>query len=204
MKTSERVRIISGTLRKHLIRFEHNPQIRPTPDRVRETLFNWLTPYITQAKCLDLFAGSAVLGLESLSRGAQSCTLIEKNKTTCHTIQNNLDKLQLTHESLNSQVELCQADALYWLNRSKQQTDLTHPFDIIYIDPPYQSDLLDKSCQILNESMTEESVKLLHENSLIYLESDQYLDKHNLPKNWHAYKKDRYGQVHFGLYYPVP
>lgn len=120
------VRIIGGTLKRSKIDVLDREGLRPTPDRVRETLFNWLMPALPGTIVIDCFAGSGVLGLEALSRGAARCTFIEKDRAVANQLQNNLDRLQLT-----SQADVTQADVF------QVAEEILQGADIIFADPPF-------------------------------------------------------------------
>jgi 16S rRNA (guanine966-N2)-methyltransferase len=123
-------RIIAGAWRRRRLKFPSVPGIRPSPDRVRETLFNWLRDQVVGARCLDLFAGSGALGLEALSRGAAEAVFVDRERQV-------IDTLRTHVATLGAQgVELVQADALVWLKNPAK------PFDIIFLDPPFDADLL--------------------------------------------------------------
>ncbi len=175
---SNTVRIIGGDWRGRKLPFVDAQGLRPTPDRVRETVFNWLQGQTHGTNCLDLFAGSGVLGFEALSRGAKSVTFIEKNKLVSTTIKANISLL-------NAQATLIQSDALSFLSET------TDSFDLIFLDPPYRQGLLEKSLNIICDSES----KLLNKNALIYLEheSEEHFD-------WNAFglnilKQTKAGQV---------
>lgn len=136
---SNQVRIIGGQWRRRILSFPDLPGLRPTPDRVRETLFNWLGQRLHGLRCLDLFAGSGALGFEAASRGAASVVMVERDRKA-------LAHLRAARESLAAaQVELVQADAESWLAGSQA------PFDVIFLDPPFQSGLLER---VLPEAAT--------------------------------------------------
>lgn len=124
------VRIIAGQWRGRRLPVPDLPGLRPTADRARETLFNWLAPWLPGARCLDLFAGTGALGLEAASRGAASVTIVEKNAAACGAIRESIAALDAT------QVEALQADAMDWLSGHRQQH-----FDIVFADPPFTLDL---------------------------------------------------------------
>ncbi len=149
------LRIIGGQWRSRKLNFPDALGLRPTPDRIRETLFNWLQNKVFNANCLDLFAGSGALGLEALSRGAENVIFVEKNKAVAAQIKSNLVLLKSEHKVIN-------ADALGYItaqNHSKL-------FDLIFIDPPYRHGLLEKSLTLIKEK------KLLDSNGLIYVEHE--------------------------------
>ncbi len=174
MRFSE-IRIIGGIWRSRKIRFPAIPA-RPTPDRVRETLFNWLAPVIEKARCLDLFAGTGALGFEALSRGAAEVLCIEKDRQSVETLQDNKKLLQ-AHE-----MQIIQMDAMHWLaSRAKLQVEESAaqsnpflPFDIVFVDPPYAAQLL-PSCFVALEP-------LLPSHRLSY------------PKAGHCYDKRKQGK----------
>ena len=149
------IRIIGGEWRSRKLQFLDAPGLRPTPDRIRETLFNWLQGDIYNSYCLDLFAGSGAIGLEALSRGAKSVDFIEKNAAASKQLDANL-------KLLNSDSNVFQTDALSFL--TKHSAD--KPYDIIFLDPPYRQGLLDKSLELLTTKA------LIDENTLIYLEHE--------------------------------
>jgi len=129
MMTRNRVRIIAGEWRSRLIRFPPAAQLRPTPDRVRETLFNWLGQRLDGLACLDLFAGSGALGFEALSRGARRVVMVERDRTVAAALRESARDLGATG------AEIHESDALAWLARSRET------FDVVFLDPPFASDL---------------------------------------------------------------
>ena len=175
-----KLRIIGGTWRSRLLNFPQRTGLRPTPDRVHETLFNWLQPWLPGAECLDLFAGSGALGIESLSRGAGSVVLVESDVVTARALRTNLDLLT-AHAA-----ELVCTDALTFLQGA------TRSFDIVFLDPPYQGGLLAECCTRL------ETGGWVRPHGLIYLEaaSDQTLP---LPAAWTLLRSKRAGQVGYYL-----
>lgn len=162
--SSHKIRIISGYWRSRLIEIVDIPGLRPTTDRVRETVFNWLNPYINQARVIDLFAGTGILGLEACSRGARQVNFIEKNSHAFKALKENFVKLQPSPSS--SEMNFYQYDAIEWL---KAQSSIE--VDIIFIDPPFdQIDLLEQSLLLINQ-------KIKRDNSpIIYVESSSKLD----------------------------
>ncbi len=153
-KQSNTLRIIGGQWRSRKLQIIDAEGMRPTPDRVRETLFNWLQNDIHGARCLDLFAGSGALGLEALSRGANEVVFVEKNKAVAHQLIQNLAVLK-------SETDVIHNNALDYLS-SQSGT----PFDIIFLDPPYRKDLLASSLELLIEK------KIIHTGTLFYLEHE--------------------------------
>jgi 16S rRNA (guanine966-N2)-methyltransferase len=159
-----------------VISFPDAEGLRPTPDRVRETLFNWLGQTLYGRSCLDLFAGSGALGFEAASRGAERVTMVEKNTAVYRALQDNQKKLGCT------QIFLRHQDGLEFVSRDTQQ------YDVIFLDPPFQSDYLPKLLEILPQR--------LNENGVVYMESGVAIDV-ELP--WKAIKSGKAGQVHYQL-----
>lgn len=155
--SNNRLRIIGGQWRSRQLSFIEVPGLRPTPDRVRETLFNWLQGDIAGARCLDLFAGSGAIAFEALSRYAAEVVLVEKHAKAAQQLRENLQLLECDEVS---RAELINADALMYLTRELQ------PFDLIFLDPPYRKNLLP---QVLGQIV---SGSLLTPRGLIYLEHE--------------------------------
>ncbi len=181
-KTSE-LRIIGGKWRSRRLRFTGAEGLRPTTDRVRETLFNWLAPYTHDAHCLDVFSGSGALGLETLSRGASEVVFLEKNKVAASSIKQNLETLG------SDKGHVIHTDSLNWL-----ATQPAQPFDIVFLDPPFHNGLLEPCYKLLS------SQGWLADNALIYIEMEQGLSIEDLPNNWHLSKERHAGQVIIQLY----
>ena len=158
---SNTLRIIGGDWRSRKLSFPDAQGLRPTPDRIRETLFNWLQGKTYGTQCLDLFAGSGALGLEALSRGAADVTFVEKNPAVAAQLKSNL-------ELLKSNAKVIQDDALSFISKCKP----AHSFDLIFLDPPYRKGLLEASLDAIQKQ------SLLKTNGLLYLEheSEQYFD----------------------------
>ncbi|MDR7088759.1 16S rRNA (guanine(966)-N(2))-methyltransferase RsmD [Cellvibrio fibrivorans] len=180
---SNQLRIIGGIWRGRKLSFPDVNGLRPTGDRIRETLFNWLAPDIQGARCLDLFAGSGALGLEALSRGAASSLLLEKHAAAAQQLKSNLQLLQAD----NGRVE--QVDSLQWL---KQQPP--KPFDIVFIDPPFALELWEPIAAEL------EAQDWLSDAAVIYLEAPRDAQL-QLPGNWQLHRDKQAGQVSFRLYH---
>jgi 16S rRNA (guanine966-N2)-methyltransferase len=175
------VRIIAGKWRGRRLNVPDVKGLRPTPDRVRETLFNWLAPIIQGAHCLDLFAGSGALGVESLSRGAASVVMVDQSPDVVKLLQDQL-------------VTLGAENALVYCANVPEQLRLSdHPFDIVFLDPPYQENLLFPSCHYLEEH------GFLADSAHIYLEARQVINDNALPANWRLIKRQRAGQVFYHL-----
>ena len=179
---SGRLRIIAGQWRGRKLAIADRAGLRPTPDRVRETLFNWLQADLPGSHCLDLFAGSGALGLEAASRGASSVLMLDKDAATVSTLAANIDLLAA------SQVRLLQTDAVSFLQGESRQ------YDIVFLDPPYQSGLLGPCCELL------ESRHWLANHARIYLECDAHTVLQEIPENWQCLKSKKAGQVGYHLY----
>jgi 16S rRNA (guanine966-N2)-methyltransferase len=163
------------------LRFPPQPEIRPTPDRVRETLFNWLGPRVPGSRCLDLFAGSGALGLEALSRGAAHATFVERDAIAVRELRARLAEWRAT----GAQVE--HSDALRFLGTAAQA------FDIVFLDPPFASPLLAESCRLLEER------HWLGAHALIYVETDVRTGLPPLPQTWTVTKAKQAGAVGYHL-----
>ncbi len=181
-RKSNQVRIIGGSHRGRKISFPDLPGLRPSGDRVRETLFNWLQPQIPGAVCLDLFAGSGVLGFEAASRGAARVVLVEQAAVVVKQLQHSSKLLGM------DQLQVAQADSLTWLQQAAQ------PFDIAFLDPPFGGDLLGECCLLLEQG------GWLQPEARIYLEIDAAEQLPALPGGWQLLREKRAGQVVFFLY----
>ena len=176
------LRIIGGTWRSRKIQFPQNAALRPTPDRVRETLFNWLMPVIEGARCLDLFAGSGVLGLEALSRGASEAVFVDSHRPSIEALRDTCKMLDAQH------VGFFHGDALQYLNGTPTR------FDIVFLDPPYRSPLLAQSAILLQRH------GWLANDAYVYVEHAQDFDVTTLPHGWQLHRQKQAGQVCFSLY----
>ena len=195
MQLSE-IRIIGGMWRSRKIRFPKIPA-RPTPDRVRETLFNWLEPVIQNARCLDLFAGTGALSFEALSRGATEVVCIEKDRLSIETLEENKKSLQ-AHG-----MQILDMDVMRWLTsqrelyeKSTTQSEYALPFDIVFVDPPYAVALLPGCFKALEP--------LLKANALIYFEHNAPIDPAVLPQSWELLRQKKAGQVYYHLVQKIP
>ncbi|MEY8263671.1 MAG: 16S rRNA (guanine(966)-N(2))-methyltransferase RsmD [Bermanella sp.] len=186
-KSGNRLRIIGGQWRSRFLPFPDVDGLRPTTDRVRETLFNWLQPVVHGAAVLDVFAGSGALGFEALSRGARSLTLIEKNPKAAQQLSANIQTLNAT----TAQVK--QTDALHYLAQPQIAQPQT-PFDLIFLDPPFSQGLLPECIALI------ESNGLLADDGWIYIESEQDLASLNIPPHWDLHREKKAGQVRLCLY----
>ena len=170
------VRIIGGTWRSRRIRFPPRPEVRPTPDRVRETLFNWLGQDLTGLACLDLFAGSGALGFEAASRGASRVVMVERDRTAFSALETNRTVLD-AHA-----VELVRADALEFMRGERGQ------YDVIFLDPPYSAGYWRDLIAVLPPRMADEAC--------VYCESGARLE---WPDGWEVHREGRASQVFFQL-----
>ena len=177
------LRIIGGQWRSRQFDFPMAHGLRPTPNRVRETLFNWLAPYIEGAKVLDVFAGSGALFLEALSRGAASALALDLNSEAINSLRGHL----LTLRCDNGQ--LLQSDAL----RHLEQQPAT-PFDVVFLDPPFSQGLLLPACTLLEEK------GWLAANAWVYTESENPPSSLGLPGNWRLHREQKAGQVYYALW----
>jgi 16S rRNA (guanine966-N2)-methyltransferase len=180
---ANQVRIIGGLHRGRKLSFPDLPGLRPSADRVRETLFNWLQERLPGASCLDLFAGSGILGLESVSRGAEYVLMLDRSAEVVTRIRSNAELLGLKG------VQVEQVDSLKWLDQRP-----TQPFDIVFVDPPFADDLMADCCQRLAAG------GWLKPNARIYLETDARFGLPRLPTDWEQRKEQQAGRVAFYLY----
>lgn len=180
MKRNE-IRIIGGKWRSRKIHFPDSLGLRPTPDRIRETLFNWLAPYIAGARCLDLFTGSGALALEALSRDAFQVVAIDRSSIVITALKKTIEILEA------DQIELIQTNALTWIEKPGI------PFDIVFLDPPYDDHLLRPCFSLL------EANDWVAPASFIYFESRTRIDPEYLPKTWHLFREKKAGHVYYYL-----
>jgi 16S rRNA (guanine966-N2)-methyltransferase len=176
-----RVRIIGGQWRSRLLRFPDAPGLRPTPDRVRETVFNWLGQDLTGTNCLDLFAGSGALGFEAASRGASQVVLVERDRVAAQGLQANVATLKA------ASVEVIRADALEFLAHDRRC------YDVVFLDPPYL--LWEQSRATLTALLTG-LTQHLAPGARVYLESPDFPE---LAPGWQALRRGRAGAVHYQL-----
>lgn len=175
-----KLRIIAGRWRGRRLPVPDAPGLRPTPDRTRETLFNWLGPRLPGANCLDLFAGSGALGLEALSRGARAVIQVERDSAVARHLQ--VIAADLQADGLN----IVQRDALMFLKAQPQ------PFDVVFLDPPFRQGLLSRCIERLDQGW-------LSPDADIYLEAERELGTPELPAGWHLRRSGQAGQVGFFL-----
>ena len=176
------IRIIGGSMRGRRWRFPDIADVRPTPDRVRETLFNWLGPRIVGSRCLDLFAGSGALGLESLSRGAAAVVFVEQHAA----IARALGALMTEWNVQGAQVS--RSDAFSYLRGTPQ------PFDIVFLDPPFAAGLVGPAAAQLEQR------GWLAPGALIYTECAARETRPEVPSGWQALKAKQAGEVGYHLF----
>ena len=169
------MRIIGGAWRSRLVDFPDALDLRPTPDRVRETLFNWLGQDLSGRACLDLFAGSGALGFEALSRGAASVVMVEKDPVALRALRDNAQKLGA------SNLTVVRGDALEFARESRAR------FDVVFVDPPYRLSLQTAALALVRG--------LLTERGRVYMESASALEA----PGWTVLRSARAGNVHFHL-----
>ena len=173
---ANRVRVIGGAWRRRLVHFPAVEALRPSPDRVRETLFNWLGQDLTGLICLDLFAGSGALGFESASRGAARVVMIEKNRVAARALHENAERLGA------AQVEVVQGDALEFLRYD------TRHFDVVFVDPPFSENLLPAVLTAI--------VPRLAADARVYVETGEAL---TAGAPWRMLRGQKAGRVYFQL-----
>ena len=176
------IRIIGGQWRGRKLPVPDSAGLRPTTDRVRETLFNWLAPVLPDARCLDCFAGSGALGLEALSRYAGSATLLELERPVAQQLMKNLQTLNASHG------KVIQTNALSFLAQPGE------PFNLVFIDPPFRQGLLEQTLQLLEQN------HWLADEAMIYVESEVENGAPPVPANWDLYREKIAGQVAYRLY----
>ncbi|MBF0255084.1 MAG: 16S rRNA (guanine(966)-N(2))-methyltransferase RsmD [Gammaproteobacteria bacterium] len=178
--SSNRVRLIGGSHRGRWLSFPDAVGLRPTADRTRETLFNWLQMRIAGARCLDLFAGSGALGFEAASRGAARVLMLEQAPQVMAALRQNRQTLQL------EQVELLQTDALNWLQGCRET------FDLVFVDPPFAARLLGQLLSLLQ-------ARALNPGALVYWEMAATDPTPSWPEGLQSYRDKQAGQVRYGL-----
>lgn len=173
---SNRVRIIGGAWRSRFVTFPDRKDLRPTPDRVRETLFNWLGQDLSAKSCLDLYAGSGALGFEAASRNAARVVMLERDAATCRALLASRDALGA------KQVEVVRADALEFLKAGRDC------YDVVFVDPPFSANAWRAVLTLLPPRLAPDA--------LVYCESAGIFE---LPAGWQTVKQGRAGQVHYQL-----
>jgi 16S rRNA (guanine966-N2)-methyltransferase len=175
------IRIIAGQFRGRKLPVLMADGLRPTTDRVKETVFNWLMPYIQDANCLDCFAGSGGLGFEAISRGASAVTLVELNKLAAQLLKDNKALLKADN------IQVIQQNALDFLHNNQQS------YSLVFIDPPFRKGLAQQTAQLLSE-------KGLTDDALIYVEMETDHNTQIMPSHWQLLKEKVAGQVVYRLY----
>ncbi|HEI8868002.1 16S rRNA (guanine(966)-N(2))-methyltransferase [Serratia sp. AKBS12] len=175
------IRIIGGQWRGRKLPVPNSPGLRPTTDRVRETLFNWLAPVIQGARCLDCFAGSGALGLEALSRYADSVTLLEFERPVARQLEQNLALLKGNGLVVNT-------NALSWLAGKAE------PYRVVFLDPPFRKGLLAQTITLLEQQ------GWLADEAWIYVEAEAESAATDVPANWSLHREKVAGQVAYRLY----
>lgn len=178
-----KLRIIGGEWRSRQLSFVDAPGLRPTPARVRETVFNWLQYEIVGKQCLDLYAGSGALGFEAASRGAKSVVQVDNNIQACRCLKDNAAALSA------GQIKVVQGDVFQYLAKDAQA------FDVVFLDPPFGLDLVVRTCQLLEEN------GWLAKRAKIYVETERHFDfLHGMPENWRQLKSKSAGEVGYHLF----
>jgi 16S rRNA (guanine966-N2)-methyltransferase len=176
-----RIRIIGGSLRNSRLEVPDLPGLRPTPERVRETLFNWLAPVLAGVSALDLCAGTGALGIEALSRGAAAVRFVERDARAVQALRANLARLKVGEGAVSA------ADAAAFLDGTPS------PFGLVFLDPPFAADLWSGLAQKL------EARGWLSAQALVYVESPRDQEP-LLPANWALHREGRAGEVRHALY----
>lgn len=180
----QKLRIIGGQWRSRQISFAATPGLRPTGDRIRETLFNWLAPNVPGAQCLDLFAGSGALGFEAVSRGATSCIALELHRAAASQLRDNKRHLGA------NQLTILEADAMQYLKHNANQ----QAFDIVFVDPPFDGAYQSPVCALLQRH------NWLAEGAIIYCEFPVAKSQFDCPSNWRQLREKISGGVKYALY----
>ena len=175
------LRIIGGTWRGRKLRFPSVPGLRPTPDRVRETLFNWLQQNMVGLNCLDLYAGSGALGFEAASRGAIKVVQVERDGEACAALKRHCSVLDAP------QIEVIQQDVTRFL------AGRANPFDVVFLDPPFQQNLIIPACQLLEQN------GWLKPQARVYLETERTWPLEGLPETWQILRSKTAGEVGYHL-----
>ncbi len=175
------IRIIAGKHRGRKLPVLMAEGLRPTTDRVKETVFNWLMPYLADSNCLDCFAGAGSLGFEACSRGAARVTMIELNKAAAKQLKANVQTLKA------DTIDVIQGDALNYLG------NVSKSFDLVFVDPPFRQGLTEKAIALLNKGW-------LAPNAMVYVETEAENNLADLPPSWQLLKEKVAGQVAYRLF----
>lgn len=177
-----RLRIVAGKWRSRLLPIPDVDGLRPTSERIRETLFNWLGPGIHGKRCLDLYAGTGALGLEALSREAASVVFVERSAQALAALRNSIETLDADG------AELVQTDAVAYVRGSNAES-----FDIVFLDPPFADNSIDDLCRLIAEQ------RLLRPAGYVYIEQDRQAPLPDLPEGWQIMKSKTAGNVRYSL-----
>ncbi|WP_024851935.1 16S rRNA (guanine(966)-N(2))-methyltransferase RsmD [Hydrogenovibrio kuenenii] len=177
------VRIIGGDFRGRKLPVRQAEGLRPTSDRIRETLFNWLQFEVPGANCLDVFSGSGALGFEALSRGAANVTCLELSPQNAEQLKANRNLLKV------EKLQVVQTDSLVWLSKPAEKS-----FDIVFLDPPFHQGLMQQSIDKLFEN------GYVSESTWLYLEQEKTLDWPQLPDGWQCHREKNTSQVRLGVW----
>jgi len=177
-----RLRIVAGKWRSRLLDVADVPGLRPTSERIRETLFNWLAPSIQGARCLDLFAGTGALGFEALSRGATTVVFVDNSRRAARAIEKSAQLLAATGATVH------RSDAIDYLRTARPAS-----FDIVFLDPPFADARLDDLCRLIDE------LGLLAPGGRVYLEQERGRPGVTLPERWRLFKDKTAGNVRYML-----
>lgn len=177
-----KLRIIAGNWRSRQLIFEDTPGLRPTPARIRETVFNWLQHDVKGSHCLDLYTGSGALGFEAASRGAKTVVLVENNAQACRLIKENTLKFAA------QQIKIIQNDVFRFLAGDAKQ------FEVVFLDPPFFKDLAQQTCHWLEDK------GWLANNAKIYVEVEKQLLLDNMPENWQCMNEKTSGEVSYYVF----
>lgn len=185
---SGKIRIIAGRLRGRVIKVLEAESLRPTPNRIRETLFNWLQPKIVGARCLDCFAGTGVLGFEALSRGAKSVTMLDNSSVVISALKQTMSDFEFDE----TQCQIIQQDVTQWLLKQSALKSYL-PYDILFLDPPFESNLLNFCIDLLDKS------NLLAPDAWIYIELPAHISPLVSLTGWAPFKSKIAGKVGYHL-----
>lgn len=185
-KNSNKVRIIAGSLRGRQVNFPDHDGLRPTGDRLRESLFSWLHESLPGAHCLDLFAGSGVLGFEAISRGAASVVLAEKSTTVCRALRANAQLLGID----NIEIECADSTRMSALQNLRRGA----PFDIVFIDPPFSAGLHQITVDALQQA------QVLADQAIVSVESGKRNPSVQVPQRWNLQREKVAGEVRLQLF----
>ncbi|MBN2689451.1 MAG: 16S rRNA (guanine(966)-N(2))-methyltransferase RsmD [Gammaproteobacteria bacterium] len=187
MQRQTTLRIIGGKWRGRRIKVANQGGLRPSTDFVRETLFNWLTPVVDGAVCLDLFAGSGALGFEALSRGAKKVVMLDRSRKVVEMLKSNAESLKIDNAEI-----FCRTFS------SNLKLPTENKFNLVFLDPPFRKNMITDACFWLEEN------NLLQNRSYIYLEAESELLSPNIPDNWECVRSKIAGQVAYSLWMRRP